>query len=325
MIIALYGIKYDSSHQFFFSKDYTQNWKGIMCILIMITHILEKYNWPNTLYNIHSFGYIEVAIFFMFSGYGLKYNYNSNPEYIKHFFSKRFVKIYIPYLLCSLVTYVIQIVILQTKNLEIIQLIKIAFGVDAIWFVKALLIFYLAFGLIYRFSKQKANIIMAVFTLCYIAVCCIFDRDKCWYGSVIPFFMGICMADNIDKIRLKPVNKIYIALFTVLSAVFEVAYQIFKDDKILGSLITRNLLCIAIVILFILVTRHFKTGNKVSEFMGKISYEFFLLHFASIAIVRKSAGGLAIDIQVIIIYLLAVLMAYIMNKVDKEVLKRVVH
>lgn len=325
LIITLYGIEYKADQDFFFSKCYTQSWKGILCILIMITHILEKYNWPNFLYNIHSFGYIEVAIFFLFSGYGLKYSYNINSDYIKNFVSRRFVKIYIPYLICSLVCYVLKVIIIGGENYwNIIELLKIIIGVNAIWFVKALIIFYVAFWIIYRFFPQKGNLFMGIFTLCYILICYINNMDKTWYGSVIPFWIGIFIADNINKIKSKHVEKKYIIVIAMISLVLEVLYQTFKENIFWGSLITRNMLCITIVIFFLLVTMWLKVDNKITQFIGTISYEFFLVHFTIIALVKVIFASYSLDVQAILVFILTLIVAIALNKINELILKKIV-
>ena len=323
LFMVLYKITLDKDQSYYFSKNYTQSWKGILCIGVLMTHILEIYNWPNFLYNLHSFGYIEVAIFFMFSGYGLKYSLNNKENYMQSFWKKRFLKIYLPYLICGLLCYFLKNIWIMNEDLSAIGVLKRITGYDAIWFIKALLIFYIAFWFIYKFFSKKGNLLMGIFIIGYILICFSLKVDKTWYGSVIPFYIGIILADNIEKIKKAKVNILFLSICGVLACGMEVLYIIFKDDVLFGSLIIRNLLCLSITIFFLMVTQKIRVGNKFAMFFGEISYEVFLIHPTCIAIVKSLTNNrISIEIQAFLIFLLVVVMAYVMNKIDSVVVKR---
>lgn len=322
--IFFFRVKFDKSQQYFMTKGYSDNWKGILCIMIMISHILELYHWPNILYNIHSFAYIFVALFFMFSGYGLKYNYNCNPEYMKAFISKRLLKVYIPYLLCNiLVDIILRKVILLPEEVGFSDIVEMIFCINARWFIQVLFILYLIFWVSFKFFPRQGNkiVFIAIFVFIIVGACLKIDKQR--YGSLIPFIFGIVMADRINDIRLKKIKVLKIICAIVLAGTFEILYYYNKEAIWLGTVLFRNCLCVAIVIGFLELTKIIKNGNVISGFYGKISYEFFLVHIAVLLIVKHRLSFLSIDIQAIIIFVFSTVLAYVMNMIDKRVIKSI--
>ena len=86
-----------------FSLEKANALKGIMAILIVITHIGNEFS-RNGL-NISSFtnfGAVCVSTFFFISGYGLIKSYKKNGEdYLKSFFSRRFIKLLPPIVIAT--------------------------------------------------------------------------------------------------------------------------------------------------------------------------------------------------------------------------------
>lgn len=319
--LFFYRVKFDEAQQYFMTKEYSDNWKGILCIMIMISHILELYHWPNILYNIHSFAYIFVALFFMFSGYGLKYSYNHNPDYIKVFISKRWLRVYIPYLLCNIfVDLILRKVILLPEEFGVTDIVEMIFCVNARWFIQVLLILYLIFWVSFKFFPKQGNIIVFVSIFIFIIVGACLKIDKQRYGSLIPFAFGIVMADGINDIRLRKINKVKASFAIVLAGVFEILYALNKESIWLGTVLFRNCLCVVIVIGFLEISKIIKNNNPISRFFGKISYEFFLVHIAALLIVKYRLAFLPIDVQAIIIFAFSTAIAYVMNIVDKRVI-----
>lgn len=317
--IFFYRVKYDKTQQYFMTKEYSDNWKGILCIMIMISHILELYHWPNILYNIHSFAYIFVALFFMFSGYGLKYSYNHNQDYMKSFVSKRLLRVYIPYLLCNiLVDIILRKVILLPEEFGLSDIVEMIFGVNARWFIQVLLILYLIFWVSFKFFPKQGNkiVFIAIFIFIIIGACLKIDKQR--YGSLIPFAFGIVMADRINDIRLKKINLVKVICAIILAGIFEIFYYFNKEAIWLGTVLFRNCLCVAIVIGFLELSKIIKNGNVISGFFGKISYEFFLVHIAALLIVKYRLSFLPIDVQAIIIFVFSTVLAYVMNIIDKS-------
>ena len=149
---------------------------------------------------------------------------------MQSFWKKRFLKIYLPYLICGLLCYFLKNIWIMNEDLSAIGVLKRITGYDAIWFIKALLIFYIAFWFIYKFFSKKGNLLMGIFIIGYILICFSLKVDKTWYGSVIPFYIGIILADNIEKIKKAKVNILFLSICGVLACGMEVLYIIFKDD-----------------------------------------------------------------------------------------------
>lgn len=59
------------------SLDETKSIKGICAITIVLVHIIQSINTTYVVSKIGGIGYLCVAYFFFFSGYGLTYNFNN--------------------------------------------------------------------------------------------------------------------------------------------------------------------------------------------------------------------------------------------------------
>lgn len=321
-VLLVYKINFKESKEYFFTKDYTQNWKGFLCIYILLSHFLEIYQWEGIVYNLHSFAYIVVAIFFMFSGYGLKYSLNSNPNYLDHFLRKRLLKLYIPYFISVVLIRAIWFISDSQYEFSIVDFLKSCVGYDAIWFIKVIFIFYFLFWLVYRFCPRYQTTVMIVATILYMLIACfVFHTHRQWYGSVLAFDLGIILADYKGKTECVLEKKRSVVLAVIAFVVFSLAYRYTKDYVFLGWFVCRNLLCLSAMLLFWVITYRIKIGNRFLSFMGKYSYEFFLIHLSVIYLIKRFdiASGFKIFLTYIVSLVLGILIQYISKPIIKKI------
>lgn len=73
--------------------------RGFSIFTIVVMHYLQDAKLPGMVNKILSIGGTGVHMFFICSGFGLYLSYLNHPVRYKEFIEKRFVKIYIPYVI----------------------------------------------------------------------------------------------------------------------------------------------------------------------------------------------------------------------------------
>lgn len=72
----------------YLSIEKTKKVKGIAAILILLHHLAQRVAIPKPFAFIRYVGFILVAVFFFFSGYGLSFGLRYKSDYLKHFWKK---------------------------------------------------------------------------------------------------------------------------------------------------------------------------------------------------------------------------------------------
>lgn len=88
------------------------------------------------------------------------------------------------------------------------------------------------------------------------------------------------------------------------------AFFVLGNDSIIGNPVARNVASVSFCIIIILILEEVKIGNKLSRFLGKCSYEIFLIH----PFVLGELGGL-IDVNIVVYGLLTIFITIFLSYV----------
>ncbi len=314
--IAVYGLAYTKDTNQFFDKDYTTVIKGLCCIIVILVHI--PYEHGNAVQNAAgSFGYICVTLFFMFSAYGLTWSVKNKEGYLNNFFRKRVLTLLTPYIIICL--------------LKAICGFKVFYGGTN--FVFVIFMFYIIFYVSHKYiSKKYRDILICTFVILYSLIGQIandfFGLENMilkWQTESLGFMYGIIFANIIEsfKEKAKKHNAVKIGILALLSGILGISYLKYKYILFTGDYILRIILGIFIIMLLFTVTIHFRIGNVFTKYLGKISYEVFLLHgfimsVFSVLKLRASSG-----IYILMVILGTLIIATVINKVDTLIIQRI--
>lgn len=323
------------------SRDNMNVWKGAAAIIIVMHHLAQKIDTGGPLIIMKYVGFIMVAVFFFASGYGLTVSLINKKDYLKSFFRKRLLSVFIPYWIVNIVDILLNLC--NGKTFTSGQYIASFFGADTVtglWFVPSIILIYIAFYLSFKICDvlnkgyNLGAVLVSVFILLYcVAFSILYPEESSRTASVFAFLIGIIIALNIQKFKSWTYNK-----YTIKTLIFSFSFCVLflarlyisskGIDNLILMLVLRNIISILFIISLILISMKFKMNGKVISFIGSISYELYLVHFILIdfifAIISNKSIALIILIAVSLILSFAIkklsglLLKYFQRKQIKE-------
>lgn len=318
------GIRKDSM-----SVENSKSIKGIIAVLIILHHISSIVPDAKVLAIMKYVGYLLVGIFFLYSGYGLMKSFQTKENYLDSFISRRIPTILIPFFLINSI-YVLVLAIFYGRAYTVVQIIKYILGVELInsyaWYTVMILVYYLAFYCFFKFFKQKKAMIgISIFVVISILFRIQF-RETQWFLSEISFLVGILFRyhkENVlDFMRRKYTYLIINGLAGFL--LFFLLGFIIEKKGVLIKNVVMIVTSLFFTISVILINEKVLLKNKITLFLGQISYEMYLIHKIILFVVKDY-----ISYQHLIVYtstclLITILVAYVIQKIDKKMIQWVI-
>lgn len=263
------------------SLEKSTNLKGIFALMVILTHMGMAAE-----LRLGQTATIACTNFFFLSGYGLYTGYkNKKGNYLKGFFRKRFVKLLIPWI-TSIIIYQIflyfhygECYFLKITSFEALNE-KALLAFD--WFLIDLSIFYIVFYLSVKWFKGFLSIIVCFILIFGVSkfqqkVCC-YENNAWWFFSNFGFVTGVATSyfNNYIKEQMlshgKQITFIVFLFFLLTSFVYTKIWWYY--------------LSIMPFFVYLLSLNSDKWHNKVLQFFGKISYEFYTIQMVAIMTCR---------------------------------------
>lgn len=298
-----YGAKYRKFDETdYLSVESGRCLRGALAVCIMLHHIAHTVNGGVMFVAFRSIGFFVTAVFFFLSGYGLQKSYLKSDNYRDKFLLKRLPKILIPYIIVSVIVWVIRAIdgrvetpLMILKNLRMGDPI-----VPNSWYIVCILIFYVVFYFLMLICKKRkcAMIIgAAVWYLLYAVFCIRIGYTKHWYNTTHCLIVGMLWASYEDGI-IAFLKKHYVSSLICIAALFVAAFAgktfvrvdlpFVSAIKIKGGLEIISSACF--VVLLVILLLKFKAQNRVLSYLGSISLEIYLMHGILIVLWHDKAG-----------------------------------
>lgn len=144
---------------------------------------------------------IGVGIFFFTSGFGLTYSLNTKSDFIKTFNRNRWIKLYIPLWVITIITVPIYVYYAGVTFDSLFFTVKYFLTGNHNGFVLQLTTFYVFFYTAFRFMN-KNNAVLGVWIMSIMIwfVYQYFDCYMGWYNSTLIFAFGVTWSAYKDKI-----------------------------------------------------------------------------------------------------------------------------
>lgn len=318
-LLIILGIKIKKEKIIQVDRDSTDSIKGVLVILVALSHMAMKvkstliFAFPFT-----QFGMYCVALFFFFSGYGLTKSYLKDKDsYIKQFWSKRILNLYIPFLIANVISIIISIANENTFSLlEIIIYISgIKLRDTTLWFVQTIILFYIASYLSFKYFDKVSNKIILISSLIYIIGGYYLNLGEWQINTAIMFYIGYlyCWKENeINIYFYKSYKKVFIITVLIMCMVKAISMKYYS---VLSSVVCGNITSLCLVIIIILLFKHIRINSGILIFLKKYSYEMYLLHMKIMLLLdtTKPIGGLSITFYLIMLILSAAVLNIVSN------------
>ncbi|WP_234123302.1 acyltransferase family protein [Clostridium hydrogenum] len=275
--------KYEYDKMAIIDRKLTCQLKGMAIIFVVLAHMTLMYYLD--LKTIGNFGAIGVDIFLILSGYGIYKSY-TKKGICKQFVVKRLKTIYVPFIIVVLFE-VLWRFYSENAHYSLYRLITFFTGFDAkrildgtYWYISYIILWYLIFIIVYKFSKYKILNLILLFYFAYLfKVSKFIDpvKDLSWQYSIhfIAFPIGVLVASYEGKIIKLLANNVYKLVIAILVVGSISAHYVFSYNSDYYWLYNFNVAMFFIVTAIFLQSLGFM--SKFLNFVGNISYEIYLV------------------------------------------------
>ena len=314
--------------------------KGYSIFTIVIFHLLQFFPLQGFGAKLISFGGAGIHVFILCSGFGLYLSQLKKPLKYIEFIKKRFLKIYIPYIIIVLITALFPSLYEHSDRITAIFSHVFLFKMFnerwmtslgyQFWFISTILQFYLLFPILINFVKRfqwKSVLISVVISLLWSTIVAIIGEsdNRIWNSFFIQylwqFVLGMMIAvkykENPDFIKIPSVKYLLISLVLGLTLVGYTGIKggILKLYNDIPSLMGY----LSLALLLYLLGNHLKWIHSIFIYINKYSYEWYLVHMLVFIIVFNSISsyvGIPISgaLALIISFLLGILYHRLLQK-----------
>lgn len=308
----------------------TNGLKGLLALGIVFHHLSQWVTTGTEFVNFKYMGTYIVSVFFFISGYGLYVQNNRKEDYLDNFLSKRLSKILTPFIAISSIYLIYRSINGQVlSSLFFIDLFRK--GSTVIyngWFVDIIILMYVFFYISFKiFSNGTVAILVNTLLIVgYIILAIKLGYGFWWYNSSLPFVLGLLWAKNkkyIDEI----LNKYYFIILVCITSLLFISHQysfVLKKLHIVDSYsyaFLANIDNVIFTIFFILIVRKIDFSNKYLLFLGKISFELYMIHGLVISIFGKYfiTSRLNDVVFTILVAVTSITLAWIINSIVRKI------
>ena len=309
---------------------FTTGLKGFLALGIVFHHLSQ---WVTTGTEFSNFGYMGtyiVSVFFFLSGYGLYVQNERKENYLDNFLVKRLSKILTPFIIISSIYLIYRSINGQVLSSSFfIDLFKK--GSTVIyngWFVDIIILMYIFFYISFRVFNNKtiAILVNTLFIIFYIVLAIKLEYGFWWYNSSLPFILGLIWAknkENIDRLLKKyyfiPLVSVTVLLF--VSHQYSFILQKFHLVDNYSYALAANIDNVIFTFYLILIVRKIDFSNNYLLFLGKISFELYMIHGLVMSIFGKYfvTSRLNDIIFTILVLIVSIFLAWLINLIIKKI------
>ena len=308
----------------------TNGLKGFLALGIVFHHLTH---WVTTGEEFSNFGYMGtyiVSVFFFLSGYGLYVQNERKENYLDNFLVKRLSRILIPFIFISSIYLIYRSINGQALTTSFFMNLfkKGSTVIYNGWFVDVIILLYVCFYISFKiFSNRTVAILVNTLLIGgYIILAIKLGYGFWWYNSSLPFVLGLLWAKNkkyIDEI----LNKYYFIILVCITGLLFISHQysfVLKKLHLIDSYsygFAANLDNIIFTFFSILIVRKIDFSNKYLLFLGRISFELYMIHGLVISIFGKYfvTSKLNDVVFTILVLFSSVFLAWIINSIVRKI------
>lgn len=270
-------------NKFTITRDESSALKALAIICVVIDHFGQAFG----IGIVNPLGPIGVFLFLFLSGYGLSCSFEKSGR--KKYFSKKLLKVYLPYFLTVMLFLIWSLCIGRegigfVRVCEYLTLITLPQG--SYWYLILLFYWYIVFFLL-TFVYKKGKILLLLSGAAALLILLLKGNDHVYVWNFLSFPLGVTAArfsERIGSISARCNVKILAAVLFILAAAFAVIKKLPVVEKS-GLEAVDNLLQIGLTLssgfLLILLRKWMIKLSAVKAALlltGSVSYELYLSH-----------------------------------------------
>lgn len=307
-----------------FTKNFELPLRGFFTLVIVFHHLSQYLDHPGPFRVFLEVGILCVAVFFFYSGYGLRKSVLTNPGYFRHFFFRRYIKIFVPFFLCNALY--LFVYFLTGKRYGIKLSLEYLSGIRLInpqsWYIIVIALFYFVFFLAFRCIRKPAVsfLLLGIFQIAFPTYCMVkgpgvyWFQGEWWFNSSSLFFIGVLTA-QFEKQIMAFARKWYYPLLLGAAVTFLYFFPksvqvldriepLLLNEHIFAKEMLESWICflwqtfavISFVAFVFLLTLKIKFSNVFLRFLGTRSLELYLIHGLFLEIFRSSGFYIKSDL-----------------------------
>lgn len=308
----------------------TNGLKGFLALGIVFHHLSEWITTGTEFSNFSYMGTYIVSVFFFLSGYGLYIQNERKEGYLDNFLVRRLSRILIPFIFISSIYLIYRSINGQALTTSFFMNLfkKGSTIIYNGWFVDIIILMYVFFYISFKiFSNRTVAILVNILLIGgYIILAIKLGYGFWWYNSSLPFVLGLLWAKNkkyIDEI----LNKYYFIILVCITGLLFISHQysfVLKKLHLIDSYsygFAANLDNIIFTLFSILIVRKIDFSNKYLLFLGRISFELYMIHGLVMSIIGKCfvTSRLNDVVFTILVLIVSISLAWLINLIIKKV------
>ena len=271
----------------YMSKAYTNCIKGLVAILVVVHQL---YQYMGLFYGSYlgvifqTIGFLCVAMFFFYSGYGLMLS-SRKEHYMETFFRKRFWPLYTFYAVLILL-YSLWTILLDGQFSLRLVLQSFVFGGTVVtngWYLQALFVAYLLFYGCFKAFVHKGEptrlFSFGIGLAAYIVLCLFLRLGVNWYQTIPCMLLGMVYCRKKREIDLCLKKRSFLS-FVVTGALFAGCFllsELSRAALLFDVLYSLFFVCAAVALSYMLCHSSL-LNNKFFALCGNYSLEIYVSH-----------------------------------------------
>lgn len=262
-----------------FERRTTNSLRGVAMVGIMLHHIHNNLGFFSPI--LSQVGYLATGLFFFISGYGNTLSIGRRNDIKINWLMNKAIKIYIPFIV-SYVLYIIMLAIgyrdmIPNFMRNIFNLVTVTLPNQVSWFPKIILLCFIIQWVAHKITSknvERANVIILITICAFIIFIKMKNWDSYWTSSVLCYPTGCCMAESIKVKRIaKFIRNKRMLSFLSCGVCF---CLLFMGTRYCYDL---SIICsVAFSVTCYCFTQLFSVKNRLMEWIGKNSFEFYVFH-----------------------------------------------
>lgn len=332
ILVILFGIKFTKDNEEYLSLKTCNSIRGILALIVLFHHIAQRIDSGFLFFEFANLGFLPVSVFFFFSGYGLMKKHISEENYSKGFIKKRIPSLLIPYVIVIFLYWLMYACYGDVYSIgDMIEILSRGYIIaSASWYIVDIIILYFVFYLSMKLFKKNNWLIILSNVLFNILLMVLFKNigwGEYWYNTILISNLGMFWAFKEENI-IKFINKSYYLVLPMIVLLFGVLWtnrslivKLLNFD--FSSVLVTTIIGILFTLIVLFISRKFIIGNKILDFVGKISLEVYLLQGIFVYIFIKSGRMISSDIVTsLIVIALTIGFGYVFNKLFSFILSK---